>query len=360
MSKILKNIALILLFLFCSSVISSAEEITITTYYPSPYGVYNEVRAKRLALGDNYIKNGDYDWESTDGDGGEIDYNADLVVEGNVGIGTASPGGKLQVVTYGVDVSTLATALSTIPSPNQITLAYGPGDGGTSSWLLREKWDSSNWGLFHDNSRDAFHFVGNGLSRLMIDLGGGNVGIGITSPSSKLSVAGAIESTTTPGSNMYGAGLILHDEATGGVWQLHSHGDVLRVYNGSTESIVGDQTSSIRFKENVKPLSGILEKIAQLKPVSFKYKPKYYDGRKSLGFIAEETLEVFPEVVSLDGEGKPYSINYGLLSTVAISGIQEQQVIIKTQEERIEALQARMDILKNRLDKVERNLGYKL
>ena len=28
------------------------ETITITTYYPSPYGVYNHLQAKRMAVGD--------------------------------------------------------------------------------------------------------------------------------------------------------------------------------------------------------------------------------------------------------------------------------------------------------------------
>ena len=31
------------------------ERITIITYYPAPYGVYNELRARRVAIGDNYI-----------------------------------------------------------------------------------------------------------------------------------------------------------------------------------------------------------------------------------------------------------------------------------------------------------------
>jgi len=49
------------------------------------------MRSQRLAIGDNYIDNPDYTWEEENGDGGEIDYLADLVVEGNVGIGTTNP-----------------------------------------------------------------------------------------------------------------------------------------------------------------------------------------------------------------------------------------------------------------------------
>jgi hypothetical protein len=62
------------------------ESITITTYYPSPYGSYRELRSTRMAIGDNYISNASYSWDS-----GTIYSNADLVVEGSVGIGTAMP-----------------------------------------------------------------------------------------------------------------------------------------------------------------------------------------------------------------------------------------------------------------------------
>ncbi len=50
----MKKIAFISLFtLICVSFIS-AEDITITTYYPSPYGSYNEMRVNMLAVGASY------------------------------------------------------------------------------------------------------------------------------------------------------------------------------------------------------------------------------------------------------------------------------------------------------------------
>lgn len=56
----LKNYCITLIFifflvapvLFCSSFILAGEEITITTYYPSPYGIYNHLQANRIAVGD--------------------------------------------------------------------------------------------------------------------------------------------------------------------------------------------------------------------------------------------------------------------------------------------------------------------
>ncbi len=48
----LKGIICIGLFVTTLSVFSQTESITITTYYPSPYGVYNNLQAQKLGVGD--------------------------------------------------------------------------------------------------------------------------------------------------------------------------------------------------------------------------------------------------------------------------------------------------------------------
>lgn len=81
---------IVFVFSFLMSLVSTCfaqEQITITTYYPSPVGVYNELRARRMAIGDNWFNPATNVW------GTQIDANADLVVEGNVGIGTRTPTG---------------------------------------------------------------------------------------------------------------------------------------------------------------------------------------------------------------------------------------------------------------------------
>ena len=52
------------------------EIFNITTYYPSPHGVYNELRTKRMIIGERYFNITNYP------------QNVSLIVEGNVGIGT--------------------------------------------------------------------------------------------------------------------------------------------------------------------------------------------------------------------------------------------------------------------------------
>lgn len=74
---------------FYSFTISYAEEeITITTYYPSPYGSYRELTAHRMKIGRTYSGSG-------------VTVNDDnLIVEGTVGIGTTAPTQKLDVAGY--------------------------------------------------------------------------------------------------------------------------------------------------------------------------------------------------------------------------------------------------------------------
>lgn len=84
MSKILTITAVVLLLILSlSSFAFSEETLTITTYYPSPYGRYKELAAQQMKIGTTYSSGG----VSPD----------NLIVEGNVGIGTSTPQTKLDV-----------------------------------------------------------------------------------------------------------------------------------------------------------------------------------------------------------------------------------------------------------------------
>jgi len=84
-----KFFLIIAIFLFLSLNFSSfpQESLTITTYYPSPTGIYKELRAKRMAIGDNFYKSADYCWEG--GCTQHFEDDLDLAVEGKVSIGTS-------------------------------------------------------------------------------------------------------------------------------------------------------------------------------------------------------------------------------------------------------------------------------
>lgn len=75
---------LICVLVFCANAFAQ-ETLTITTYYPSPYGSYNELTAYRMKIGTTYS-----------GSGITVADN-NLIVEGRIAIGTTNPRSKLTV-----------------------------------------------------------------------------------------------------------------------------------------------------------------------------------------------------------------------------------------------------------------------
>jgi len=106
------------------------------------------------------------------------------------------------------------------------------------------------------------------------------------------------------------------------------------------------QTSSdYRLKENITPMTGALAKVAQLKPVTYKWK---LDGSDGQGFIAHELQEIVPDCVggtkdAVDEEGNPkyQGIDTSFLVATLTAAIQELKAINDTLTARIVALENR-------------------
>ena len=113
---------------------------------------------------------------------------------------------------------------------------------------------------------------------------GGNVGIGTSSPSQKLHVSGNILATYIYGTAFY-------------------------------------YSSDRNLKTNIQPISNALDKVQQLQGVTFDWKE---DGSSSVGLIAQDVEEVFPELVHTDEEGVK-SVEYANLVAVLIEAVKEQQ-----------------------------------
>jgi hypothetical protein len=111
-------------------------------------------------------------------------------------------------------------------------------------------------------------------------------------------------------------------------------------------SISGNTTtytsgSDYRLKDNVRPISGALERVAALKPVAFEWKA---DGKYGESFLAHELAEVCPQAVvgekdavNEDGSIKPQGIDTSFLVATLTAAIQEQQAIINSLKARLDA-----------------------
>jgi hypothetical protein len=82
-------------------------------------------------------------------------------------------------------------------------------------------------------------------------------------------------------------------------------------------------TSSARYKDDIETLVGASESLARLRGVRFNWKDS---GERSLGLVAEEVSEVFPEVVQTNPDsGQAEAINYAALTAVLVEALKEQQ-----------------------------------
>ncbi|MCK4353392.1 tail fiber domain-containing protein [candidate division WOR-3 bacterium] len=123
---------------------------------------------------------------------------------------------------------------------------------------------------------------------------------------------------------------------------MASPGNILTVKQTSTTDPIADGWtvySSRRWKTNIEPIPGALEKVKQLRGVYFDWKE---NGKHDMGMIAEEVGEVIPEVVAYEENGEDAkSIDYARLVSVLVEAVKEQQVEIETLKSEIEVLKAR-------------------
>jgi len=93
-----------------------------------------------------------------------------------------------------------------------------------------------------------------------------------------------------------------------------------------TAAVKYNTSSDYRLKENVIPMTGGLDKVLQLKPVTF----NWIDGREGQGFIAHELQEVIPDAVTgikdgvdQEGNAKYQSVDLSRVIATLTLAVQE-------------------------------------
>jgi Chaperone of endosialidase len=101
------------------------------------------------------------------------------------------------------------------------------------------------------------------------------------------------------------------------------------VAGGTTLADAWTIRSSRRWKTNIHTLTGALEKVEQLRGVSYDRKD---DGKHEIGVIAEEVGKVVPEVVLYEKNGTDaQGVDYARLTALLIEATKEQQRLIQKQ-----------------------------
>ena len=200
-------------------------------------------------------------------------------------------------------------------------------------------WDNTN-SLFDIYSNSGMAFFASASERMRIDTSG-NVLVNTTTRASaerfNITVDGSaqeniilVNTNTSAGSNT-AIGFRRPSNTTVGT------------ITTTTSATAYNTSSDYRLKDNIVPMTGALDKVAKLKPVTYTWKS---DNSAGQGFIAHELQAVVPDCVTgekdaIDAEGKPVyqGVDTSFLVATLTAAIQEQQTIINDLKARITALE---------------------
>jgi trimeric autotransporter adhesin len=89
---------------------------------------------------------------------------------------------------------------------------------------------------------------------------------------------------------------------------------------------LGVVSSSIRYKQDVRTMGDVSDRLLALRPVTFRYKKADENGRKpeQYGLIAEEVAKVMPELVVYNQKGQPETVAYQTLAPLLVNELQRE------------------------------------
>ena len=321
-----------------------ADTVTVSTYYPSPYGSYQNLDTAgetHLATGGSGVSIG-----KTTAPSSQLDIK---------GAGT----GETLIGQLPSDTTFSALGLANSLAAGSYNLASSPGN--TNLFINRPTGRSI---LFRENNTDQ-----------MILMNGGYVGIGTTTPTTNNAFSRLTVSANDPTANALGienpgngqVGLILHRLGAVPIrWYLYSPAAStdLRFYNGADVltiqnsgnvgigtatpaeklTVVGNvqataffYSSDARLKTDIHPVKG-MDIINGLNGVSYKWKDS---GRSSGGLLAQDVEKVFPEAVATNPATDMKSVDYGALTGPMVEAIKELENEVKQLRKELDGLKVK-------------------
>jgi hypothetical protein len=113
-----------------------------------------------------------------------------------------------------------------------------------------------------------------------------------------------------------------------------------------TSGHVGTIVSSVRFKNDVKPMDKASEAILALKPITFRYKKELDpQGIPQFGLVAEQVAKVNPNLVARDAKGEVYTVRYEAVNTMLLNEFLKEHRRVETQQAMIAELKNEIETL---------------
>ncbi len=238
---------------------------------------------------------------------------------GNVGIGTTSPGSLLQV--HKTDGSELAVTNTNAGSAKMFIGYDSTGGGGTRQGLEIYR--------TYGNSAVTLQ-INQANSNLLLQPSNGNVGIANTSPSYLLHVG---SSTVTTGTS---------------VAQFENAGGTCTITPSTAGGI--SCTSDERLKKDITKLdtTTTLDKLLGISTISYHMNNDTAGSPLKVGFSAQQLETILPDLVVTGADGYK-SVSYAGLTPYLVAGMQAQQQTINSLKQDIQTLQAATGINSNQV-----------
>jgi hypothetical protein len=321
--------------------------------------------------------------------------------DGKTGIGTSSPERRLHVRNGISGATSNSAAAGVFENNGNVAINLLAPDASSSGIYFGNTQNAAHGGILYNATTPyGLAFRVNGNSTKMVITSSGHTGIGTFDPQRKLEIAGdGLQAIRVSSNNSVQAALELKRTGSGHDWRIINNAGLL-LFGQSTNDLatinevvrlggssltpasdndvtLGNsslrwtnvwavngtiQTSDANDKESITDINSGLSKIMQLKPVTYHWKDTSIDMQKPhLGFIAQELKNIVPEAVvthdwqeTPDGgatewrETEKLGVNYSELIPVLTKAIQEQQALITQQQETINMLLQRLEIVEAR------------
>ena len=248
-----------------------------------------------------------------------------------VGIGTTSPTSPLQVNTAGVNTTVQINSTDANGGYGANLSFNNTGTGGRQYVI----YSTSNGDGEVGGGKLKFTDATAGTTRMLIDSSG------------NLLVRTTTSTNFQDGISLYSASqnsqlLVGHGNgASSGNYYAafyYNTNTIGTITQNGTTAVAYNTSSDYRLKENIAPLTGALNKVSQLKPVSYTWKASPEETGE--GFIAHELAEVCPQAVhgtkdEVDADGNPkyQGVDTSFLVATLTAAIQELKAINDTQAE---------------------------